>query len=173
MNWLGWWLTGPLRKLLLAQEIRRSEQQQLGLEGRAACASLTSVGNDKAAPEPQVAGYWTVLTWERKSKPYIKGEFTFRFKSVAEDHRGVQSAVLAKCIQLPLQMSLINWENPVSLNIQQVSEVHIESLTGLISMVQSCALQPRRITSYPSTSPLRGQSASSAPDFGVLLKRTK
>lgn len=69
---LGGWLTGPLRKLLLAQEIRRNEQQLLGLEGRAASANLTSVGNEKAASESQIAGYCTVLTWERKSKPYIK-----------------------------------------------------------------------------------------------------
>lgn len=32
-----------------------------------------------------------LLTWERKSKPYIKWEFTLRFKSIAEDERGVQS----------------------------------------------------------------------------------
>lgn len=54
---------------------------------------------------------------------------------MAEDHRGVQNAVPAKYIQLPLQMSLINWENPVSLDIQSVSEAHTESLTRLISVV--------------------------------------
>lgn len=102
----------------MAQEIRRSEQLLLGLEGRAPCARFTSVGNDKTAPEARIAGYCTVLAWERKSEPYIKGEFTSRFKSVAEDHRGVQNAVLAKCIQLPLHMSLIKWEKPVRLNVQ-------------------------------------------------------
>lgn len=69
---LGGWLTGPLRKPLMKQEVRRSEQLLLGLEGRAPCATLTSVGNHKAASESKIAGYCTVLTWERKSKPYIK-----------------------------------------------------------------------------------------------------
>lgn len=36
---------------------------------------------------------------------------------MAEDHRGVQTVVLAKYIQIPFQMSLINWENPVSVTI--------------------------------------------------------
>lgn len=64
MNCLGWWLssigelgewglTDPLRKLLMAKEIKRSEQLLLGLEGRAPCAALTSVGNDKAAQSPK------------------------------------------------------------------------------------------------------------------------
>lgn len=105
---LGGWLAGPLRRLLMTQEMKRSEQLLLGLEGRAPCATLTSVGNDKAASEAKIAGCCIWLTWERKSKLSIKSEFTFRFMSVAEDHRDVQNAVLAKCIQLPLQMSLIN-----------------------------------------------------------------
>lgn len=94
---------------------------------------------------------------------------------MAEDHRGVQNAVPAKYIQPPLQMSLINWENPVSLDIQSVSEAHTESLTRLISVVQSRALQPKRMTGYPSTSPLCGKItfALSAPDLGVLFNRTK
>lgn len=42
-------------------------------------------------------------------------------------------------------------------------------------MVQSCAAQPKRMTSYPNTSPLCGKSAPalSHPAFGVLFKRTK
>lgn len=93
-----------------------------GCAHRACCATLTPVGNYKPASESRIAGCplpsaLCLLTWERKSKPYIKWEFTLRFKSMAEDPRGVQNTVLAKCIQLPLQMSLINWENPLSLNI--------------------------------------------------------
>lgn len=56
----------------MKQEVRRSEQLLLGLEGRAPCATLTSVGNDKAASESKIAGYCIVLTWKRKSKPCIK-----------------------------------------------------------------------------------------------------
>ena len=74
---LGGWLTGPPRKLLMAQEVRRSERLLLGLEGRERCATLTSVGNDKPASESKIAGCplpsaLCLLTWERKSKPYIK-----------------------------------------------------------------------------------------------------
>lgn len=82
---LGGWLVGPLGKLLMTQDMKRSEQLLFGLEGRAPCAPLTSVGNDKAASESKTAGYCTVLTRERKSKPYIKWEFPFGFMSVAED----------------------------------------------------------------------------------------
>lgn len=61
---LGGWLAGPLRKLLMAQEMR-SEQLLLGLEGRAPCETLPSVGNDKAASEDSWVLYCTYLAKEK------------------------------------------------------------------------------------------------------------
>lgn len=125
MNWLGWWLTGPQGNWVGGLQVRSGScLWHRRWEVSNYCWGLREGHPVKPfhlwemTRQPQkIAGYCTVLTWPRKSKPYITWKFSFMFKSVAGDHRGVQNAVLAKCIQLPLQMSLINWENPVSLNI--------------------------------------------------------
>lgn len=60
----------------MAQEVRRSERLLLGLEGRACCATFTSVGNDKPASESKTAGCplpsaLCLLTWEKKVSPIL------------------------------------------------------------------------------------------------------
>lgn len=67
---VGRWLAGD-------QKVRRSAKLLLGLEGRVRCATLPSVGNDKPASASKMAGCplpsaLCLLTWERKSKAYIK-----------------------------------------------------------------------------------------------------